>query len=209
MDKKEPNKNIHQEKIATSLKVTLNQKNDQPIPIEIRNKTKKFYKDRNFFTAIFSVLSLTISIVTLVKTISQQNDNKKKWETVNLARISVIDTKFNTFRTVSADDFLADSAYTLNGESNVAENDNPNVILIKSKIVAYDTIEKKVLQNIPPLRLDQLVKELKRRRWYNDPKKYIFEKIFQPIVTIQNVGQTSCTTALESTILYITTLITS
>jgi hypothetical protein len=185
-----PNKkiNLQKIKIIDEVKVNIEQHNED-LKVVLTNKKKISDK-----IALWgSIFSLIISALTIWYTSHAHQEDIENWKDLNLARISVIDPKFFTFRSLTFEDLLKqDSGYTLHGIQNPSEaNDNPNFVLIKNLVVAYDTLTKSYIDNTSAITLTQLKNELKIKGKYSDTA-LIYKQYYKPQITIQNVGQTSC-----------------
>ena len=176
-------------RVVDEIKVDIDQKDQKDLKVLLTNKPGKLEK----VTMILAVFSLLVSGLTIWYSYTTHREDTNYWKSVNLARISIIDVSYLTFRKVSFAELLEnDWGYIPQAQADPTNNFyNPNEASIKSILVAHDTISNIFLNNTSAIKVDDLKKEL-LNKGFTDLNRYNIEKKFQPIITIQNVGLTSC-----------------
>jgi len=157
--------------------------NKEPLRVDIQNKKESKWRDPSAYIALLTLLALCFSWYSLHVTDSQ-------WEAINSARISVNHAQFLTVRTIDLDNKYRDS---IEGILNPQEDlYNPNYMLVKYLIGARHPKDTTYIAGTLGLTKYQCQQEVIRRQItnYND---LVYERWYRPQVTIQNVGQTSCT----------------
>jgi len=158
---------------------------NEPTQIFITNK-KNILRDFSFW---FALAALGISAYTIFDSNNQLREQNKKWRAINLGRVSVIEAKYYIFREVTWEVMHRDS---LEGNQYPVTGYNPNYVEIENMIVAFDSVTKHNVPYTSAITVTELIEQLHRRKIY-DFSHMSFQKYYKPIVTIQNVGQTSCT----------------
>lgn len=172
------------------VQVNIDQKKEDMLKVSIERES--FLKNPHFWIAIFTLATLIISIYALRLT---QNDIKlqdERWDSLNIARISISDVNFFTTRRVTIDDFEAnDWGYAPSAIQGPTQANSSNELPIKNSVVAKNTVTKDYISDIPAIKVGELKKQLFNRGF--DTTKYIYEKQYKPVVTIENVGLLPCT----------------
>lgn len=137
---------------------------------------------------IIALAALGVSIFTYFDTRESSSKQEAQWNAVNLARVSVTKAKFFTFRTVTREEMIRDSLYAI---QDVSDDDNtPNTFMVKYLINAFDNSANKNVMS-SAISMNDFIKEMNWKK-ENSLNKTIV-KVFNPVVTIKNVGQTTCT----------------
>jgi hypothetical protein len=161
--------------------ISIDQK-ERDFQVNITNKATILDK----LAIIFSAAALLVSVIVAVYGVWQ-------WNVANLGKINLVKVEYITFRNLSFEEIEnKDWGYPISFQNNPAdENYDPNVAAIKSKLIAIDTVNGIEFAGTHSLQLNSSKNEL-AKAGHLDTAKYCYEKIFQPIVSIKNTGQTSC-----------------
>ncbi len=149
--------------------------------------------DSNNAIAWLTLATLITSIIFNILTWSDQSSQREMRDRLNFPRIAIKETNFFIFRSVSFDDFHnRDWGFI---QSVIQEPDeisfNPNNAPIKNMIVAFDSSTGKYVENTWSISIPEIKSELTRRNIFRE-SGYRFDKMYKPIVTIQNTGQLPC-----------------
>ncbi len=105
-----------------------------------------------------------------------------------MARIAIVDAHFFTFRTVTREQMMNDSLFGLQSPSD--KDNSPNLYMIKYLLNGFDSVAHKNIMS-SSVSMRDFIKEMNDKRI--DRRNKIIVKLFSPIITIKNVGQTTCT----------------
>lgn len=133
---------------------------DQPTPLNVLLTNKKsILKD---FTFWFSIISLGVSLYTISSTISESKSQNKKWQAINIAKISVIDVKFLIWRKIDYKELCkGDWGYNPTATQYIDEPDyNPNEVLLPYKLVAVNKKTGLPQQSTSSMKISELNQEL-------------------------------------------------